>query len=298
MTLDPARTAWADEYPFESHWHTTGSGHKLHYLDEGPRDAPVMLMVHGNPTWSFYYRRLVQAFSKDFRCVVPDHIGCGLSEKPQEGYGYELEDRVSDLEGLAAKLGLKDITLVVHDWGGAIGMGYATRHVDTITRLVVFNTAAFLSPRIPFSIDICRIPGFGPLAVRGLNGFVRVAQLRAIHDHSRLQGAVGQGYVAPYDSWANRIAVQRFVEDIPMEPAHPSYKTLKGIDEGIGQFADHPMLIVWGDQDFCFDVSFRKEWQRRFPEAECHALKDASHYVLEDAHERIIPWMNEFIERT
>ena len=297
MNLDPSTASWSNEYPFTSRWHTTTSGHRLHYIDEGQEHGKAMLMVHGNPTWSFYYRKLVEAFSDEYRCVVPDHIGCGLSEKPQRGYDYLLKDRIDDLEGLVESLGLERITLVVHDWGGAIGMGYAARHPHKIERIVVFNTAAFRSERIPFSIDICRIPGFGPLAVRGLNGFVRVAQIRAIHDRARLSGAVGEAYVAPYDSWENRIAVQRFVEDIPMEPEHPSYKTLVEVERGLENFTEHPMLIVWGDEDFCFDTSFREEWQRRFPQAEVHALRDASHFVLEDAHERIIPWMQDFLER-
>lgn len=295
---DPRGASWGEEYPFASHFFEVG-GHRMHYLDEGPRGGPVMVMVHGNPTWSFYYRRLVRAFREQWRCIVPDHIGCGRSDKPPASeYGYRLADRIHDLEALLEELDVEQVTLVVHDWGGAIGMGWAGRHPDRVERLVVFNTAAFRSERIPFSIGICRIPGFGPLAVQGFNGFARVAQWRAIHDRSRLAGAVGEGYLAPYDSWANRVAIHRFVEDIPMEPEHPSWRTLGQVEEGLAQFVDHPMLIVWGDRDFCFDVSFREEWQRRFPDAEVHALEDASHYVLEDAHERIIPWMRDFLERT
>lgn len=296
MTLDPTTADWAPEYPFSSNW-LDRDGLRLHYVDEGPEDAPAMLMVHGNPTWSFYYRRLISEFSGEYRCVVPDHIGCGLSDKPQRGYDYRLRSRIEDLEALVEHLGLKRVTLVVHDWGGAIGMGFAGSNPELIERIVVFNTAAFRSERIPFSIDICRIPGFGPLAVRGFNGFALVAQIRAIHDRGKLAGPIGKGYLAPYNNWANRVAIQRFVEDIPMDPKHPSYSTLVEVEEGLKQFNDHPMLIVWGDEDFCFDTSFREEWERRFPQAEVHALADASHYVLEDAHDKIIPWMKDFFER-
>ncbi len=296
--IDPKSASWASEYPFESNWFELESGLKMHYLDESPGDeAPALLMVHGNPTWSFYYRRLVSEFSGTYRCVAPDHIGCGLSATPsRHDYAYTLAQRIADLTELVTHLDLQDITLVIHDWGGAIGMGLAKNLPDRIRRIVVFNTAAFRSTRIPFSIDVCRIPVIGPLSVQGLNGFVRVAQIRAIHDKARLKGPVGEGYVAPYNSWANRIAVQRFVEDIPMEPEHPTYKTLYEVEQGLEQFTDRPMLIVWGERDFCFNPSFREEWQRRFPDAEVHALDDASHYVLEDAHERIIPWMHEFFE--
>ncbi len=294
--INPKDTSWSGEYPFKSNTFELSNGLTMHYLDEGPKEhAPSILMVHGNPTWSFYYRRLVSHFSGDYRCVAPDHIGCGLSEKPdREDYPYTLEERIANLTELVTSLDLQDITLVIHDWGGAIGMGLAANLPERIKRIVVFNTAAFRSDRIPFSIDICRIPGFGPLAVQGFNGFVRVAQIRAIHHKDRLKGPVGDGYVAPYNSWKNRIAVQRFVEDIPMDSDHPTYTTLKHVEDNLEQFQDRPMLIVWGERDFCFNPSFRREWERRFPRAEVHALKDASHYVLEDAHELIIPWMENF----
>ncbi len=264
----------------------------MNYIDEGPKDGPVMLFVHGNPTWSFYWRNLIKRFSDTHRCVAMDHIGCGLSDKPQD-YAYTLEQRIQDVSSLVEALGLDDITLVVHDWGGAIGFGTAVRMPDKFKQFVVFNTAAFLSPRIPFSISICRIPVFGAVAVRGFNAFVEIAQIRAIHE--KLSDPIKAAYLAPYDSWANRVAIHRFVEDIPMSPSHPTYKTLKLVDEGIGQFKSHPMLIVWGDEDFCFDVSFREEWQRRFPEAEVHALADASHYVVEDANTDIQGWMETFL---
>jgi pimeloyl-ACP methyl ester carboxylesterase len=198
--ITPQSTSWASEYPFESNWHELKSGLRMHYLDEAPEgDAPAILMVHGNPTWSFYYRRLVSEFSEDYRCVAPDHIGCGLSQTPpRKDYAYTLAQRIADLTELVTHLDLHDITLVIHDWGGAIGMGLAANLPERIRRIVVFNTGAFRSSRIPFSIDICRIPGFGPLTNQGFNGFVRVAQIRAIHDRKRLAGPVGEAYMA---SW-------------------------------------------------------------------------------------------------
>lgn len=294
--LVPADTVWADEYPFDSNFLEV-SGHQLHYLDEGPRDGDVMLMCHGNPTWSFYYRNLVRAFSPDFRCVVPDHIGAGLSDKPQD-WPYRLSDHVDNLEKLVLELDLRDITLVLHDWGGAIGMGLACRHPDRIRRFVVFNTAAFLSQKIPFSIDICRIPVFGDLAIRGFNGFARAAQVRAIYDRGKLAGPVKAGYLAPYDSWQNRIGNLRFVQDIPLNASHPSYDALKSIDENLEQFRDRPMLIVWGDDDFCFTPEFRAEWEKRFPDAEVHALEDAGHFVIEDAKDDVLKWMKDYLARS
>ena len=124
-----------DLYPFQSHFLNLGENN-LHYLDEGKGDA--ILMVHGNPTWSFYYRNLVLAFRGHYRCVVPDHLGCGFSDKPQD-YNYNLENHIQNLSKLVKFLDLKNITLVVHDWGGAIGMGFATRHPELIKRVVAVS---------------------------------------------------------------------------------------------------------------------------------------------------------------
>lgn len=287
--------SWHDLYPFSSHHITVAGGHRLHYLDEGPADGPPIVFVHGNPTWSFYWRDLIKAFRDTHRCVALDHIGMGLSDKPQD-YSYTLARRIEDLHQLLEDLDIRDATLVVHDWGGAIGFGAALKDKDRFRRFVVFNTAAFLSDQIPFSIDICRFPIFGQVAVQGFNAFARVAQFRAIYDRSRLEGAVGEGYLAPYDSWANRIAIHRFVQDIPLEPSHPSYDTLARIDAGLQDFVGRPMLIVWGDDDFCFTPEFRREWERRFPEARVHALEKAGHYVVEDATDDIITWMVEHLD--
>ena len=282
-------------YPFESHWLDL-DGVRYHHLDEGPRDAPPVVMLHGNPTWSFYYRTLVPPISQSYRVVVPDHVGCGLSDKPQ-AYDYSLEQHIQNVEALIDSLGLREITLVVHDWGGAIGMGYATRHVENVARLVILNTAAFYQPGLPLRIKMCRIPLLGDVLLRGLNAFARLALPWATVHRERLMPAVRAGYLAPYDSWANRIAILRFVQDIPFEKGHRSRKTLEDIEANLYLFGEHPTLIIWGAEDFCFTVQgYLTEWQTRFPYAETRVIEDAGHYVVEDAHERIVPWILEFLK--
>ena len=287
-------TDFSREYPFSSNFLSLNAG-RLHYLDEGSKDAPVLLMVHGNPTWSFYYRKLVNKFRTTHRVIAIDHIGCGLSDKPQN-FQYTLENHINHVERLVEELGLKNITLVVHDWGGAIGMGYAVRHPENISQFVIFNTAAFPSKRIPFSINICRIPGFGALAIRGLNAFARAALIRAAKKKEHLTPSVRAGYLNPYNSWTNRVAHLRFVQDIPMSEKHRSYNALKQIADGLAQLRDKPMLIVWGAHDFCFNDEFLEEWKVRFPSAEVHYVEDAGHYVVEDAPEQIISWMETFFD--
>jgi len=286
----------ASEWPFEARWFEHPHG-RLHFVDEGPRDAPVLLCLHGNPTWSFYYRKLIRHLSFRFRVVALDHLGCGRSDKPTDG-PYRLADHIDRLGEFVDDLGVDRLSLAVHDWGGAIGMGLATDRPSAIDKLVVFNTAAFPSPRIPLSINACRVPGFGAVAIRGLNLFSRVALFRCVVHRNRLTRAVREGYLRPYSDWNARVAQLRFVQDIPMTDRHPSRARLERIAGHLGRLRDRPMLLVWGGRDFCFDESFYREWRRRFPEAEARWVEDAGHYVLEDAHERIGPWVLDFMQRT
>ncbi len=280
-------------YPFSSH-SLQLDRLRYHYLDEGSGEN--LLMLHGNPTWSFYYRNLILGLKGSYRCVVPDHMGMGKSDKPQD-YPYTLSRHIDNFEKLADHLELDDITLVVHDWGGAIGMGFAVRHPERIRRLVIFNTAAFLSSEIPLGLSLCRIPGFGAIAIRGFNMFARGAIRWACVKQERMTEEVRAGYLAPYDNFANRVANLRFVQDIPISPDSPSYYVIQHIEENLKLFQEHPVQIIWGAHDFVFNDHFLKRWQEIFPQAEVHRMEDAGHYVVEDAHERILPLLYEFLQK-
>ena len=280
-------------YPFKSHSLDLDS-YRYHYLDEG--QGETLLMLHGNPTWSFYYRNLILDLKKSYRCVVPDHMGMGKSDKPQN-YPYTLSQHIDNLVALVDEISLKDITLVVHDWGGAIGMGFAVRYPEKVKRLILFNTAAFLSKKIPIRLRFCRIPGFGALAIRGFNAFALAAINMACKNRERMTDEVRAGYLAPYSNYSNRIANLRFVQDIPMSPDEPSYSLVKEIEENLGQFASLPIMIIWGAKDFVFNHHFLKKWQEVYPNAEVHRVSDAGHYVVEDAYERILPWVNTFLQK-
>lgn len=284
-------------YPFANH-SLNLSGLRYHYLDEG-RGEPLV-MVHGNPTWSFYYRNLVLGLRDDYRAIVPDHIGCGLSDKPDDSrYEYSLRQRVADLEALLDHLELREnLTLILHDWGGMIGMAFAHRHPERIKRLVLLNTAAFPLPSakpLPRSLGWCRTPLIGPLLVRGLNAFCRGAVRYCVC--KPMPEEMRNGYLAPYDSWTNRVAVLRFVQDIPLAPNDRGFDLVKEVADGLHQFASLPMLICWGECDFVFDRHFLDEWRRRFPAAETHVFPDAGHYVLEDAGAEILPLIRVFLQR-
>lgn len=268
---------------------------KMHYEDAGPRGADVLLCLHGNPTWSYFYRGLVEGLCDRWRLVVPDHLGCGRSDKPLD-WSYRLVDHVANLERLVQALDLREITLVLHDWGGAIGMGFARRHPERIARLVILNSAAFPSPRMPWRIRACRAPLVGPYLVRRWNAFAGLATHMAVE--RRLAPEVRERYLAPYDTPAHRIAIQRFVEDIPMSPAHPSWAELEETARSLARFTELPATILWGEKDWCFTPRFREEWMRRFPKAEVQRLEQAGHWLLEDEPQETLRLVRGFLERT
>jgi len=285
-------------YPFKSHYLDL-NGLKYHYLEEGSGEPVVM--VHGNPTWSFYYRNLVAALRTDYHVVAPDHIGCGLSDKPADSYySFTLKQRVDDLEALLEQLQIRNnITLVLHDWGGMIGMAYASRHPDRIARLVILNTAAFPLPEakpLPLALKICRETQFGAFLVQGLNVFV-LAAARIGCKRNPLNVELRKAYCSPYRTWHDRLAVLRFVQDIPLVPGDSGYDLINEVADGLHRFAHLPMTICWGLQDFVFDRHFLAEWQRRFPQAEVHAFDDCGHYILEDAKDEVIPIIGRFLKQ-
>ena len=211
-------------YPYKSNY-TEIKGVKFHYIDEGSGN-PV-LMIHGNPTWSFYFRSLIKELSPDFRTIAPDHIGCGLSGKPDTAlYDYRLKSRIEDIDLFLRHLELTGkINLILHDWGGMIGMAYAIENLQKIRSVVIMNSAAFLPPggqtKIPLRLRIIRnIAPFANIAVLGLNLFAKGALYMA--SYKGLSKDVKIGLTAPYNSWRNRIATLRFVQDIPLGKNAPS----------------------------------------------------------------------------
>lgn len=295
---NPARLTpeLAAEYPFESRFLAVDGG-RLHYVDEGPRDAPVVLCLHGNPTWSFYWRALVKGLSDRWRVVALDHLGCGLSDKPQD-WSYVLAAHVANVEALVRHLTLDRLTLAVHDWGGAIGMGFARRHPERVRRLVITNTAAFASERMPWRIRVCRTPLVGEFLVRRMNAFAGLAPRMASARKGGIPRVARDGLLLPYDSAAHRVAIARFVQDIPMSSAHPSWAELAATDQALASFADRPACIVWGERDWCFSRPFFDEWTKRLPRAGTKLLADAGHYVLEDAPAEVVSTARAFLERT
>jgi haloalkane dehalogenase len=286
---------WRSEYPFTGKRLDLG-GRTMHYLDEGQGEA--VLMVHGNPSWSFYFRSLVQELRSSRRCIVPDHIGMGLSDRPGEDrYRYTLKSRIDDLDALMAKVApTGPVTLVLHDWGGMIGMGWAVRHPERVKAIVAFNTACFRLPlekSFPGLLRIMRGSLSGvPLRATAL---ARRFVLSTCTNKRKLSPAAMDAYLSVCDGWDESIAVHRFVQDIPLAPGDPAWDTVVDIESKLGSFLATPMLLPWGMSDWVFDEAFLNGWRSRFPQASVRPFPDCGHFLLEDAPEELVPLIRDFI---
>ncbi len=292
------------DYPFTPQHFQPRPGITMRFLDEGPRDGEVVLMLHGNPSWSYYWRHLVLALRDKYRCIVPDHVGMGQSDKPDDApgstprYDYTLQSRIEDVDALMKHLHIDGpITLAVHDWGGMIGFGWALAAPERIRRLVITNTAAFPLPAekpMPWQIAMGRHSRIGGWLIRRFNLFARGAA--AFGTVRMLEPSVKKAYAGVYQGWANAIATLRFMQDIPLDARDRAWSLLVAAAEQLPAYADRPAFIGWGLRDFVFDRHFLAGFQQALPNAHVHAFNDAGHYVLEDKHELLPGKIREFLD--
>ncbi|MCI4569090.1 alpha/beta fold hydrolase [Lysobacter sp. CFH 32150] len=287
------------DYPFAPQRLEIRPGIALSYLDEGPRDGEVIVMLHGNPSWSYYWRHLVLGLRDRYRCIVPDHIGMGLSDKPNDDhYTYTLQSRVDDLTTLLDKLGITaPVALAVHDWGGMIGFGWALRHMPQVQRLVILNTAAFPLPAakaMPWQLSFGRDSRIGGALIRAFNLFSAGASWLGVE--RRMPRDVRRAYVAPYDTWANRISTLRFMQDIPLREGDRAWALVAEAGRRLPEFAGRPVFIGWGLRDFVFDRHCLDAFTAALPRAQVQAFDDANHYVLEDKHAVLVPAIRQFLD--
>ena len=286
-------------YPFTPKTFEVRPGLSMSYLDEGPRDGEVVVMLHGNPSWSYYWRNLVSGLSDKYRCIVPDHIGMGFSDKPEDStYEYTLQSRVDDVSALLRHLGITGpVTLAVHDWGGMIGFGWALSHAQQVKRLVITNTAAFPLPaakKMPWQLSLGRDSQFGAFIIRAFNAFSSGASYQGVE--TKMPADVRRAYVSPYNTWSNRISTLRFMQDIPLQPGDKAWPLVAEAGRRLPEFADRPAFIGWGLQDFVFDKHFLADFRAALPNAEVTAFEDAGHYVLEDKQAVLVPAIRKFLD--
>jgi cis-3-alkyl-4-acyloxetan-2-one decarboxylase len=280
---------------------------RIHYVDQGGQgtfadasekgDAPsqTILCIHGNPTWSFYYRSIASQFQNKARVIAVDNMGCGLSDKPAD-YDYCLKNHTANLIYLIDKLDLKNVLMVVHDWGGAIGLGAAVSRPERIAKLLILNTAAFVPPYIPLRIAACRIPLMGSLAIRYANAFAWTATWMAIDRLKKLPQATKSGLLHPYGTPADRIAIDRFVQDIPMHKEHRTWEVLNRLEQNLSKLAGKPTTMVWGMKDWCFRPECLERLSKHLPQAKIQKLEDVGHYVMEEAPQEVGLAIEELLE--
>lgn len=281
---------WKSEYELPTRRIQIGD-HQMNVVDTG--SGQPVVFVHGNPTWSFYYRRLLRTLPDGLRGIAPDHIGCGLSDKPQD-YAYTLQSHIDNLCQLIESLSLPSVSFVAHDWGGAIALGCAATMSDRVRSISLLNTAAFPPPYFPLRIRVCRFPVLGTIAMRGLNLFSRMATFMAMN-RNKLSKPAKSGLLAPYDSWKNRVAVNSFVRDIPANPNHPTWQTLSDIEASLPLFEKTPVQLVWGMRDWCFNQSCLEKFIQIWPHADITRLTDVGHYVCEDASDEELAEITRFL---
>jgi len=282
-------------FPFAPHYYSH-HGIEMHYVDEGSGEPVVM--VHGDPTWGFLYRNFILLLSQRYRCIVPDQMGMGKSAVPQERSLYRLEQHRANLEALLLDLNLHDITLVLHDWGGPVGFGFATRHPERIKRLVLMNTWAFAPwPGGPFPrlLEIIRSER-GEAFVLKRNGYLEPALLGTTYHSEKMTTSVLEAYRAPFSTPESRLAMLCWSRDIPVQESDVSYAEMKYIEKGLSQFSEIPILLVWGMQDPVLSPSVLQRWQQLYPQAVTYELEDASHFLQEDAPERIVQCIETFLK--
>jgi haloalkane dehalogenase len=277
------RPVWVDEqlFPFESRF-VDVAGARVHYVDEG--DGPVFIGLHGNPTWSFLYRHIVQGLKDRFRCIALDYPGFGLSAAPP-GYGYTIAEHARIVEGFVEHLGLDDVTLMVQDWGGPIGFWVATRQPERFRAFVIGNTWAWPltgDRRAEWFSKILGSAVPGGLLVRRADIFTNVF-MQAGSRRRGLTPAERAMYKRPHPTPESRLPVHVMPREIL-----GAHRLLADVERGLDRLADKPALIVWGDKDPAFREPIRLRWERTFPNHRTEILHGASHYIQEDAPDEIV----------
>ena len=289
----------SQEYPFEHHFFESPHG-RMHYVAEGSGSQTV-LAIHGNPTWSFLYRNFVKGLSDNARVVVPDLLGFGLSEKNPDWRSYSIAHHIEDVVALVDELDVQEITLVVQDWGGPIGLGVALERPERIRAIVAMNTMGFIVPGQgdegpPAVLRMLQLPLLGEFLVQGLGAFNRAGIAGGIAREERRSELVLRAYDDVAGDWGERAGALSFPRLIPTSPDDPSIGLLEREGEWLESF-EGEVLLFWGMKDFAFGPPVLAEWKRRFPQAPVVELPDAGHFLQEDGYERIVPEIRALLER-
>lgn len=265
-------------FPYRSHHLQLETGARIHYVDEG--EGPVLLLLHGNPTWSFLYRHLIARLESDFRVVVPDYPGFGLSTAPP-GYRFTAVEHAESMAQLVERLDLRGVTVMMQDWGGPIGLAIAERHPERFDAFVIGNTWAWPLERVGHKVFSAVMGGWpGRLAAWCCNGVVRFFLSQGME--RKLTNEELSMYLAPFAERAKRTPTHVFPAQL-----RDAGSFLEQVHEGLAELSDRPALILWGLRDFAFREPERTRFEALFPDHHTVLLENAGHFIQEDAPEEI-----------
>ena len=277
---------------FEEHYEVI-DGIRLHYVDEG--SGPPILLVHGQPTWSYLYRKMIQPLvAAGYRCIAPDLMGFGLSDKPTDESAYTLGRHVELVTGLVEKLQLAGVTIVGQDWGGPVGLRYAIDHQDNVRSLVILNTLVKITPVPLLFTFVFRNGGFSSFLVRRLDLFRKIIFRRGWPSRRPLEAGVMEQYKMPHPTAASRAGIAAFPKMIPGNDRHPNAAYISQIDSVLRNW-DVPVLVMFSDGDIAFKPTEGQRIAEMVPDGRFQVVRNAGHYLQEDAGEEIAQRMVTFL---
>jgi cis-3-alkyl-4-acyloxetan-2-one decarboxylase len=279
-------------FPFAGQYVDSG-GFSLHYVDEGPRDAPPLLFLHGNATWSYYWRRPIgQLSARGHRCVAFDHLGSGRSDKPPQLSIYSLQTHVDNALAVIDALDLRDVLLVAHDWGGPIGLGAMLERRDRLRGVVLMNTWAWELPSfLPPFLREFRTEGLGEILALGGNLFIE--SIPGGMAKREVDPVMMDAYRAPFPDYWSRVGLLAFQREIPLTERDRSAPLMGSIHQRLPTL-DVPILLVWGMRDPVFQPVFLDQWLELFPEADSVRLDQAAHFLVEDEPQAVTDAIERF----
>ncbi|MEW6778269.1 MAG: alpha/beta fold hydrolase [Bdellovibrionota bacterium] len=288
MARSPAREFRTKLFPYEPRFasvQVAGRSFEMSYVEEGPSTGEPVVLLHGNPTWSFLYRDVIPKLSDKYRVIVPDLLGFGRSDSLPRFEDYTLENHLSAFSQLMDHLKLQNVTLGVHDWGGPIGLSWAVDNPSRIKRLVIQNTWAFAPEphnKVPQPLKTFRQKPAGEILVLGLNAFVNAALPFGVTNRRHMRGEVMRAYRKPFPTWKSRWPVLAFPRHIPLSLEDAAYGRMKKTDEGLRNLKQ-PVWFVWGKRDPVFPARVMKKFKERLSNVKGETIfPDASHFFQEE----------------
>lgn len=289
---------FGNTWPYEAHYFATSEG-RLHYIDEGPKDAQPIVLVHGNPTWGYLYRDFIPILLKaGLRVITVDHLGFGLSDKMNDLSENQIHRHGARFSQFMQSLQLDDIILVIHDWGGPIAMDWAVDAADKVQRLVILDTILFAQPQAkkfwPF-VFFMKLPLISNLFIQGLNLFVKGILFRlGVYDPAHYSNHNKQAYLYPFPTWKSRGPILNFARQIPLSQKSAVMPLLRKIEQGLPKFKDKPVDIFWAKPDVGFKC-YLQPTIAAFPQANVTLYDKASHFLQEDVGSDIASKLVELI---